>query len=145
MRHGRREFLECAMAGAAGVLLCGRVAAAGKAKPGHCDPYELVALGKTPLKVTRVGLGTGVRAWMRKSNHTRMGPKKFDALVHAAGKGVIAMKVLGAGTFAKNQRQREASIRYVLDLDCVDAMVVGFETPGQLDDFAARVRGRNER
>lgn len=39
-----------------------------------------------------------------------------------------------------NERQRQASIRYVLDLDCVDAMVVGFETVGQLDDFAAKVR-----
>jgi len=83
MRLRRRELLEGAAAGAGGLLLGGRLAAARKGESAHCDPYERVPLGKTGLKVTRVGLGTGVRAWMRRSNHTRMGPKRFDALVHA--------------------------------------------------------------
>lgn len=295
MSIGRREFLEGAVAGAGGLLLGGELAAAGKAGSANYDPYERVPLGKTALKVTRVGLGTGVRAWMRRSNHTRMGPKKFDALVraaydrgirlfdvadlygthphfaramakvprekyvlaskvwlheqglpeaepapadvsverflkelktdyidivllhgvtdedwpklqaddmerltklkkkgliralgvsvhslaamkaaaaepwvetldarinpygvamddkpgkvvpvlkkaHDAGKGVLAMKVLGAGKLAKKPAQRDASTRFVLRLDCVDAMVVGFETPEELADFAVRVR-----
>jgi len=295
MRLRRREFLESAAAGAGGLLLGGRPADAAKGERSGCDPYEPVPLGKTGLRVTRVGLGTGVRAWMRRSNHTRMGPKRFDALmraawgrgvrlfdladlygththfaramakvprakytlvskvwlaakglpepepppadeaverfckelktdhidvvllhgvsdgdwpklhgdemaalsrlktkgviralgvaahslaalkaaagepwvdtvharinpygvamdgepekvvgllkkIHAAGKGVIAMKVLGAGRFRKSDRKRDASIRFVLGLDCVDAMVVGFETPAELADFDARVR-----
>ena len=294
MRLRRRELLGGAAAGA-GALLLGARAARAEGERGGCDPYERVPLGKTGLKVTRVGLGTGVRAWMRRSNHTRMGPKRFDALIHAAwdrgvrlfdladlygthphfaramakvprakytlvskvwleakglpepepppvgeaverfckelktdtidivllhgvsdgdwpklhgdemaalsklktrgvvralgvaahslaalkaaaaepwvdtvharinpygvamdgkpdevvgvlrkihaaGKGVIAMKVLGAGAFRKSDRKRDASVRFVLGLDCVDAMVVGFETPAELADFDARVR-----
>ena len=44
------------------------------------NPYELVQLGKTKIKVSRVGLGTGMRGGKRQSNHTRMGKEKFDAL-----------------------------------------------------------------
>jgi aryl-alcohol dehydrogenase-like predicted oxidoreductase len=65
--------------------------------------------------------------------------------LHAAGKGVIAMKVLGAGKFAADAKKRQASIRYVLGLDCVDAMVVGFETPVHVDSFAAGVRAVTRR
>jgi aryl-alcohol dehydrogenase-like predicted oxidoreductase len=295
MRLKRREFLEGAAAGAGGLLLGGRLAAAGKGQSANYDPYEPVRLGKTALKVTRVGLGTGVHAWMRRSNHTRMGPKRFDALVravwergirlfdaadlygthphlaralakaprdkltlvskvwlqnkglpegepaaadvcverfckelktdyidivllhgvmdadwpklrgdemerltglkkkgviralgvavhslaalkaavaepwaevvlarinpygvnmddkpdkvvpvlrklHGAGKGVVAMKVLGAGKLAGDGQRRRACIRFVLGLDCVDAMVVGFERPAEEADFAAEVR-----
>ena len=296
MKFRRREFLECAAAGAGGVLLGGRLASAGNAPAGRYDPYEPVTLGKTGLKVTRVGLGTGFRGWRRQSNHTRMGAAKFDALVHAAydrgirlfdaadlygthphlaralakikrdeytlvskvyvrrdrglpepgrppadacverfckelktdhidivllhgvmaedwnkkyidhmvrlsklkkkgvvravgvsvhtlgamkaaaaepwvdtvharinpygvamddtadkvlpvlrkvhqaGKGVIGMKIIGAGKFADSDEKRDRSIGFVLNLRCVDAMVVGFEKADLIDDFAARVR-----
>jgi aryl-alcohol dehydrogenase-like predicted oxidoreductase len=39
-----------------------------------------VTLGKTKIKVSRVGLGTGMRGGRRESNHTRMGKEKFNAL-----------------------------------------------------------------
>lgn len=52
--------------------------------------------------------------------------------LHDAGKGVAAMKILGEGAIAD---RREESLRYVLKLDCVDAMVIGFESTGQVDDI----------
>ena len=45
------------------------------------DPYALVPLGRTPLKVSRVCLGTGMRGGGRASNHTRLGKEKLEALI----------------------------------------------------------------
>lgn len=52
--------------------------------------------------------------------------------LHAAGKGVTGMKILGEGKIAD---RREESLKYVLGLDCVDAIVIGFESPEQIDDI----------
>ena len=79
MEMKRREFLAKSIAGMGGVLLgTGRLDAAGQTTK-H-NPYELVTLGKTKIKVSRVGLGTGMRGGRRESNHTRMGTEKFNAL-----------------------------------------------------------------
>jgi predicted aldo/keto reductase-like oxidoreductase len=81
MRMKRREFLAGSLAGVGGFLLgSGRVVAS-EQKPKFFDPYELVPLGKTNIKVSRVGLGTGMRGFLRQSNHTRMGHEKFNTLV----------------------------------------------------------------
>ena len=60
--------------------------------------------------------------------------------LHKAGKGVIGMKLIGEGAFRNSDEKHDNSIRYVLGLGCVDAMVVGFEKLEETDDFAARVR-----
>ncbi len=60
--------------------------------------------------------------------------------LHKAGKGVVGMKLIGEGSFRNSDEKRDNSIRYVLGLGCVDAMVVGFESIEEVDDFAARVR-----
>ncbi len=60
--------------------------------------------------------------------------------LHLAGKGVVGMKLIGAGQFGNSDEKRNESIRYVLGLGCVDTMVVGFEKVEEIDDFAARVR-----
>jgi aryl-alcohol dehydrogenase-like predicted oxidoreductase len=60
--------------------------------------------------------------------------------IHKAGKGVVGMKLIGEGRYRNDQEKRDKSIRYVLDLGCVDTMVVGFEAAGEIDDFSARVR-----
>jgi len=80
MEMKRREFLVRSMAGVGGLLLGAEFAAAQEQRPKKYDPYELVPLGKTKIKVSRVGLGTGMRGGGRQSNHTRMGKEKFDAL-----------------------------------------------------------------
>lgn len=60
--------------------------------------------------------------------------------IHAAGKGLVGMKLIGEGKFRDSDEMRDNSVRYVLDLGCVDTMVVGFEKTEEIDDFAARVR-----
>ena len=60
--------------------------------------------------------------------------------IHQAGKGVVGMKIIGEGRFSNSDEQRNSSIKYVLGLNCVDILNVGFEKPEQIDDFADRVR-----
>lgn len=52
--------------------------------------------------------------------------------LHAAGKGVTGIKILGEGKIAD---RREESLKFVLGLDCVDAIVIGFESPAQIDEI----------
>jgi predicted aldo/keto reductase-like oxidoreductase len=59
--------------------------------------------------------------------------------MHRKGKGILGMKILGEGTF-KSVEQQIASLRFVLGLGTVDAMVVGFETPEQIDQIMTRVQ-----
>lgn len=61
------------------------------------------------------------------------------AELHKAGKGVVGMKLIGDGNFAKEPKKIDRSIEYVMKLGCVDSMIVGFERPEQIDDFARRV------
>ena len=291
----RRDFLGGAAAGVGGLLIGPRVALAPPSPPATYDPYEMVPLGKTGIKISRVGEGTGMKGWKRQTNQTRMGREKFEALlkyaykrgirlfdmadlygthpyvaralkgiprekyalltkiwlrprglpepqrppadvtvkrflkelktdyidivllhcqmdadwnkqqrknmdllsklkdkgvirvlgisahklealdtaaaepwvdtvlarinpygvkmdgpvekvvpvlkkIHAAGKGVIGMKIIGEGQFRDSDEMRDKSIAFALNLGCVDAMTVGFEKPTEIDDFAARVR-----
>ncbi len=54
--------------------------------------------------------------------------------MHDRGKGIIGMKILGEGRF-KTAEQQLSSLRFVLGLGCVDAFVIGFETPEQIDQI----------
>lgn len=56
----------------------------------------------------------------------------------ANGKGVVGMKIFGAGELAETA-QREESLRYVWGRDLVDAMTIGFEAPAQVDDTIVRL------
>jgi aryl-alcohol dehydrogenase-like predicted oxidoreductase len=60
--------------------------------------------------------------------------------LHAAGKGVIGMKLIGEGRLRHDDARRDESVRFVLGLGCVDVLDVGFEKAAEIDDFAARVR-----
>lgn len=76
---------------------------------------------------------------------TRMdGPAEKVAPVlqklHAAGKGVVGMKLIGEGEFRNSEEKRDHSVQYVLGLGCVDILNVGFEKTEEIDDFAGRVR-----
>jgi len=58
--------------------------------------------------------------------------------IHAAGKGIIAMKLVGEGKF--NAEQRAESLRFAMDLGCVDVLIVGFEKTAEVDEFKSGVR-----
>ena len=49
------------------------------------------------------------------------------------------MKLIGEGGFRNSDEKRNHSIRYALDLGCVDVMIVGFEKVEEIDDFASRI------
>ncbi|MFB3787498.1 MAG: aldo/keto reductase [bacterium] len=53
--------------------------------------------------------------------------------IHTAGTGVIGMKIMGNGDFTEKSR-REASIQFVMGLDCVDAVIIGFKSPAEIDE-----------
>ncbi|MGE5610251.1 MAG: aldo/keto reductase [Bacillota bacterium] len=294
MEMNRRQFMTTTLAGA-GAMLLNHPLLAADAKPLSGDPFQMVPLGKTGLKVSLVGAGTGMRGGGRQSNMTRLGKEKFEALLkyefekgirlfdcadmygthpyvasafkglpreqyvistkiwvmdgalpekerpdanivvdrfrkelntdyidlvlihcmmapnwcdqwkrqmdileelkskgiikahgvsihslqalkaaaespwvdsmhvrinafgdamdgkpevvtpvikkaHEAGKGVIAMKVVGEGRYRNAPEKLDESIKYVLDQGTVSAMVVGFEKPEEVDDFTARVK-----
>ena len=60
--------------------------------------------------------------------------------LHAAGKGVVGMKLIGEGRLRHDDVRRDESVKFALGLGCVDVLNVGFEKLTEIDDFAARVR-----
>lgn len=60
--------------------------------------------------------------------------------IHAAGKGVVGMKIMGEGRLRNDDEKRNASVKYALTLGCVDVLNVGCESIAELDDLAARVK-----
>jgi len=81
MKLRRREFIHRTALGVGGLIVAAPQAARAHAPTTRFDPYALVQLGKTPLKVSRFCLGTGMRGGMRSSNHSRMGKQAFEALI----------------------------------------------------------------
>jgi len=84
MRIRRRDFLKGAAAGAGGLALGIRPRWTVAAEAKTFDPCEAVPLGKTGIKLSRVGLGTGMKGGMRQSNQTKLGQKGFEALMKGA-------------------------------------------------------------
>ncbi|MGB7582089.1 MAG: aldo/keto reductase [Sedimentisphaerales bacterium] len=88
-RIGRREFLAGSLVGASGLLLGSTLTgcasnAVTSAKSKTFDPWEIVPLGKTGIKVTRVGCGTGMKGGRHSSNQVRLGKEKFQGLLKEA-------------------------------------------------------------
>jgi aryl-alcohol dehydrogenase-like predicted oxidoreductase len=59
-------------------------------------------------------------------------------IMHEKGKGILGMKILAEGSLNTQEKQLQ-SLRFVLGLGCVDAMVIGFESPEQIDQVMQRV------
>jgi len=69
-------------------------------------------------------------------------PAKVIAVIeklHRAGKGIIGMKLIGAGKFKNEDDKIHRSLKYVLGLGTVDMIIVGFELPEQIDNYITRV------
>lgn len=59
--------------------------------------------------------------------------------LHKSGKGVIGMKIVGNGKFRDNSEMLDQSMKYVLGLGTVDMIIIGFESPEQIDNGIGRV------
>jgi aryl-alcohol dehydrogenase-like predicted oxidoreductase len=58
------------------------------------------------------------------------------------GKGVIGMKILGAG---KLRDQQDRAIQYALGLDCIDCFTIGTENKDQFQDIVKRIPAASTR
>jgi aryl-alcohol dehydrogenase-like predicted oxidoreductase len=58
--------------------------------------------------------------------------------MHDKGKGILGMKILAEGTL-KTPEDQLRSLRFVLGLGCVDAFVIGFESPAQIDQIMRHI------
>ncbi len=58
--------------------------------------------------------------------------------MHDKGRGIIAMKLVGNGDFV-NADDREKAARYVMNCGFVDACVMGFKSPAEIDEGIERV------
>jgi len=63
-------------------------------------------------------------------NHTRS--------VHQQGMGVISMKLVGEGRF-KTPEQRDAAMKFAMNLGCVDAVTIGFTNTAEIDEAIGRM------
>jgi predicted aldo/keto reductase-like oxidoreductase len=92
MRHSnRRSFIKSTLS-TAGVLATlpafpDRLWAAPAAT--SCRGSDLVPLGKTGIKVSRLAQGTGFNGYNRSSEHTRQGKEKFDQLMRHSLEGGV--------------------------------------------------------
>jgi hypothetical protein len=58
--------------------------------------------------------------------------------IHEAGKGVLGMKLCGNGEFT-DADDREKAVQAVVKSGCVDAMTIGFKSPGEIDEAIGRI------
>lgn len=85
--------------------------------------------------------------------HVRINPfgdamdKRDPALIvpviekfHKTGKGVIGMKLIGGGSLKNNSQKIDESLKYVLGLGTVDMIIIGFESPEQIDNYVERIK-----
>src|SRR5215831_15365085 len=83
----RREFVG-SLAAAAGAVAAG-VPAAASVRPPVRSIHDQIKLGKTGIKCSIVGIGTGSVGYNHQSNQTRLGQEKFTALIrHAFDSGI---------------------------------------------------------
>jgi aryl-alcohol dehydrogenase-like predicted oxidoreductase len=89
MKMNRREFIATLTAGAGAVALGRPFPALGQTSTVSADPFRLVPLGNTGIRVSLIGAGMGTSGAMRQSNMSRMGMDKYvSVLRHAYEKGI---------------------------------------------------------
>ena len=58
--------------------------------------------------------------------------------VHAQGMGVISMKLCGEGQFTRAE-DRDAAMKFAMNLGCVDAVTIGFKNTAEIDEAIERI------
>ncbi len=60
--------------------------------------------------------------------------------LHDEGKGIIGMKLTGAGKYRDDTEKVDESLKYIQGLSTVDMIIVSFEKPEQIDNYLTRVQ-----
>jgi hypothetical protein len=60
------------------------------------------------------------------------------AKIHQQGTGVLGMKLMGEGQFTTTG-QRDAAIKFVMQLGTVDAVTIGFKSTAEIDEALERM------
>ena len=77
--------------------------------------------------------------WNAESNASHVTPVMEQmALMRKKGHGVIGMKLIGNGDFT-DPADREKAIRFVMQSDLVDAVVIGFKSEAEIDEAIMRI------
>jgi len=161
----RREFVGGTLAASGAIALGAAMESPAEADHRPRKPSDLVPLGKTGIKISLVGMGTGSIGWNHESNQTRLGQPAFTKLArHAFDNGIIffdcadqygsnpfvreALKgisrhkyVLQTKTTSREPDKAKADIdRFLKELgtDYIDTLIVHCVTEG---DWTTRFRG----
>ena len=104
----RRRFLQSTLAGA-GALAAAPLRLSMPEPARAAASYrgsDIVALGRTGIRVSRLAHGTGFNGYNRSSDHTRLGEKSFDALLrHSLDSGITFLDMAdlyGTHPFVRN-------------------------------------------
>ena len=118
--YSRRQFISSALAGV-GVAVAGPawLQAAEASKPvRQRRATDIVTLGRTGIKATRLAQGTGFNGGERSSEHTRLGMKEFGKLIrHSLDQGIrfIDMADLyGSHQYVRNALDGVPRDKYIL-------------------------------
>lgn len=173
----RRDFIGALVVGTTGAAAAGTFLRTGRSaeEPAAIadfkidrsikSPTDQVSLGKSGLKISLVGIGTGSGGWARQSNQTRLGQDEFTRLMrHAFDRGINffdladqygshpyfnrAMKgvardryVIQTKSTSRDPKQARADIdRFLSELgtDYIDSLIIHNVTDGE---WTTRYRG----
>lgn len=80
----RRKFISKLSVGTGTILLAGAAETSAELSKPSTDPFQTVTLGKSGIKTSMIGMGTGVNGGNRECNMTRAGREKGIALIQYA-------------------------------------------------------------
>ncbi len=84
-------------------------------------------------------LDTPAETWNARSDASHL-PAVVEQLqrLRARGRGLLGMKLVGDGDFTRPE-DREAAMHYVMKSGLVDAVVIGFKSPAEVDEAIERM------
>jgi aryl-alcohol dehydrogenase-like predicted oxidoreductase len=113
----RRQFLAATLAGA-GTLAAHTHVASGQAAANASPATQVVMLGRTGIKASRLAQGTGWNGSGRSSAHTRLGEKTFNELIrHGLERGIGFMDcadLYGSHPYLRNALNGVPREKYVV-------------------------------
>ena len=103
-----------------------------------------VEIGWTDVHLVRlnpqgVWMDTPAETWNAESNAAHVPPViEQIKLMREKGHGVIGMKLIGNGDFT-DPADREKAIRFVMQSNLTDAVVIGFKSPAEINEAIMRI------